>query len=347
VGPGSHADLLVTAEIELPWASDVVYLRLTLEALSPLSGVWAARSFDPDPDALWGLYASDNQILDELVVGGGVSEAKAMALTAAGGVGGGCSGLGDLDADDGEALSTPEPWSDPAVPPSGAGEPGVRSLPFGVVAGGPRYVVVDQPTVPDGRALGASGPVSWIAALDDVDDAVAGLEAADHAAIMDALREHLHHDPYLVYDPSDAASSDDEGSYITWDWISVDLGDWLDRNDGVGLSCHSLACVYSSLGNHLGLPTEYVTLGTGFTTNLARAAGTDTWARYGFSSQGIVTVDGGETVWDAAVDRDGDADPASQPVSEVSPMGWSLDDYLDALTPDLIGVVNGGRCYVY
>ena len=349
-------------------------------------------------------------------------------------------GLADLDADDGSPRALPAAWLDPAVPPWGAGEPDVRSLPYAVVAGGtteldvtfgeqavsaatglvipaegerdgwawlpevhvtadglaethpwrpgqtvtftvseaaptslgsstesltwrfsvdgeelpgtlttehPRYVVVDLPTVPDGTGLGGSPAVAWIAALADVDEAVAGLEASDTVAIMDALREHLHHDPQLVYDPSDAAYTDYSGTYITWDWIGVDLGDWLDRNDGVELYCHSLACVYSSLGNHLGLPTEYVTLGIGFTTNLARAAGTESWQRYGFNSHGIVTVDGGATVWDAAVDFDGDDDPASSPVEPVSPMGWSIDDYLEALTPDPIGVVNGGRCYVF
>ena len=52
-------------------------------------------------------------------------------------------------------------------------------------------------------------------------------------------------------------------------------------------------------------------------------------------------------VWDAAVDIDGDANPNSQPVDPVKPMGLPVDEYFDLLTADDVDTVNFGRCLVY
>ena len=210
----------------------------------------------------------------------------------------------------------------------------------------PRYVVVDQPWVPDGTFMGGSPSVAWIGVLEDVNEATAGIEADDHFALMDALRDHLHEDAYLVYNPSDSAYSSFSGSYITWTYTWVEMSEWLDRSSGVDLYCHSLACVLSSQANHLGLPAEYVTLAYNFQTNLTRAAGSEDWQQWSFNSHGVVTVDG-EHIWDAAVDYDGDDDPANEPVTPVSAKGVPFDEYLELLTADEIGQVNGGRCFVF
>ena len=210
----------------------------------------------------------------------------------------------------------------------------------------PIYVVAGQPYVPDGTFIDASPPVAWIGAIEDANEAVAGIEADDSFAVMDALREHLHHDDFLIYNPGDSSYTHYDGSYIYWNYIWVDLSDWLDRDNGVELYCHSVACVLSSLANHLGYPAEYVTIGVGFQTHLTRAAGTDSWQRWYFNSHGIVTIDGTH-VWDAAVDIDGDDNPDQEPVSPVSPMGLTLEEYLELLTANSIDQVNGGRCYVY
>ncbi len=208
-----------------------------------------------------------------------------------------------------------------------------------------RYTTAGQSEVPDGRDYDAAPPVTWIGVLADLQEAVSGLEASDTFGIMDALREDLHHDEYLVYNPNDAAYSEYSGSYITWDWIWVDLSEWLDRSDGIELYCHSVACMLSTLANHLGLPAEYVTVAYSFKTHLTRAAGESAWQQWDFSSHGIVTLDGTH-VWDAAVDIDGDESPDDLPVEAVSPMGLTLDEYLLLLTDDPIDQVNGGRCFV-
>ena len=211
----------------------------------------------------------------------------------------------------------------------------------------PRYTLADQPWVPDGAWLDASPDVAWIGVLDEVNEAVAGLPADDHFAVMDALRDQLHEDPYLVYDPSDSAYSSYDGSYITWDYTWVEMSDWLARSNGVDLYCHSLACVLSSEANHLGLPAEYVTLAYNFQTHLTRAAGSEDWQRWSFNSHGVVTVDGGGHIWDAAVDYDGDEDPDREPVTAVSAKGTPFDEYLLLLTGDDISQVNGGTCFVF
>ncbi|MCP4807984.1 MAG: hypothetical protein GY884_21785 [Proteobacteria bacterium] len=209
-----------------------------------------------------------------------------------------------------------------------------------------RYVVVDAPWVPDGSWMDGSPSVAWVGVLEDVNEAVAGIEADDHFALMDALRDHLHEDTYLVYNPSDSAYSSYDGSYITWNYTWVEMSNWLDRRSGIDLYCHSLACVLSSQANHVGLPAEYVTLAYNFKTNLTRAAGSDTWQQWSFNSHGVVTVDG-EHIWDAAVDYDGDDDPTHEPVTAVSAKGVPFEEYLDLLTADDIGQVNGGRCFVF
>lgn len=211
----------------------------------------------------------------------------------------------------------------------------------------PRYTLADQPRVPDGTWFDASPSVAWIGVLAEVNDAVAGLDGADHFALMDALRDQLHEDPFLVYNPSDSSYSSYDGSYITWDYTWVEMGDWLGRTSGVDLYCHSLACVLSSEANHIGLPAEYVTLAYNFRTHLTRAAGTEGWQSWSFNSHGVVTVDGGGHIWDAAVDYDGDEDPDHEPVTAVSAKGTPFDEYLELLTADDISQVNGGTCFVF
>jgi len=211
----------------------------------------------------------------------------------------------------------------------------------------PRYTLAGQPFVPDGTWFDASPNVAWIGVLDEVNEAVAGLPAEDHFALMDALRDQLHEDPFLVYNPSDSAYSDFSGSYITWSYTWVEMSDWLARSNGIDLYCHSLACVLSSEANHLGLPAEYVTLAYNFQTHLTRAAGSDDWRRWSFNSHGVVTVDGGEHIWDAAVDYDGDEDPDNEPVTATSAKGVPFDEYLELLTGDDIAQVNGGTCFVF
>ena len=211
------------------------------------------------------------------------------------------------------------------------------------------YLVAGLPALPDGTAHGASPPVAWLAVLDGSLNAVTGIDGTAHDEIMDALRDRLHLDPALLYDPGERTYCDYQGDYIYWDWISFDMSEWLDRVSGYRMYCHSLACLLSSHANHWGLEAGYVTLAEGFQTNLTRAAGFEDWRRWSFRSHGIAGLlrDGEYLVWDAAVDIDVDSDPTSQPVTPMAPRGLPLEDYLDALTSDDIGLVNEGRCFVY
>lgn len=211
------------------------------------------------------------------------------------------------------------------------------------------YLVAGTPALPDGTAQGASPPVAWLAVLDGSLDALTGIDATDEDAIMDALRDRLHLDPALLYDPGERTYCDYQGEYIYWDYIWFDMSEWLDRVSGYRMYCHSLACLLSSHANHWGLEAGYVTLAEGFQTNLTRAAGFDNWRTWSFRSHGVAGLlrDDGYVVWDAAVDIDSDDDPSSEPVTPMSPRGLPLQDYLNALTDDDIGLVNEGRCFVY
>lgn len=211
------------------------------------------------------------------------------------------------------------------------------------------FLVAGSPELPDATAMGGSPPVAWFAVLASSLDQVTGIEGTDHFGVMDALRDRLHEDPALLYDPSERTYCNYEGDYIYWDWITFDMSEWLDRTSGYRLYCHSLACLLSSHANHWGVPAGYVTIGEGMETNLTRAAGTDTWRRWSFRSHGVagIETDDGYVVWDAAVDIDSDDEPTEEPVWALSPKGMPLQDYLDALTPSDVGLVNEGRCFVF
>ncbi len=206
------------------------------------------------------------------------------------------------------------------------------------------YRLLGPSQLRDGGADGYADGTPWVGVLADTVDAVEG--ATDAAAVMDALRDRVNTDPWLVYDPSDSAYSDYEGSYIYWESITSQLSAWLDRRKGLHLYCHSVSCLLSTLAQSWGVDAEQIVLGVGFQTNLARAAGTETWGRWYFNSHSVATTDHGGTIWDAAVDLDGDDDPYNEPVDPVSPKGMDGAEYFWRLTYDDIGIVNSGKCFV-
>ncbi|MBN1336358.1 MAG: hypothetical protein JXB39_10390 [Deltaproteobacteria bacterium] len=208
------------------------------------------------------------------------------------------------------------------------------------------YLLLDEPVLLDGRDRDAAPPDPWVGALEDTVEDVQGLEA-DTGALLDALRDFLHLDPYLVYNPGDRAYSGYVGAYVYWDWIWADLTAWLDRRDGIEMYCHSVSCLLSVLANTWGADTEQEVLGVGFTTNYVRAAGSEDWQRWGFTSHSVASPDGGATIWDASVDMDGDGAPGSAPHDPLAPKGLPQAEYLSLLTPDPIGIVNSGPCYVF
>jgi MYXO-CTERM domain-containing protein len=223
------------------------------------------------------------------------------------------------------------------------------AIPGATVTSHPTYLLVDEPVLVD-RPDKGSPAVPWIGVLDDVAEAIDGLPP-DKFAVMDALRTHIHYDPYVEYNPGDGAYSDYNGPYIYWDEIWFRMTEWLDRHDGVDLYCHSVACLLSSTAGTVGIDAPYQTIAPGsgsFRTNLTQAAGDSDWLQWTFNSHGITGVWDADVlyVWDAAVNLDADAEPWAQPVTDLEPMSMTFDDYLDRLTTNSIGVVNTGHCYL-
>lgn len=196
----------------------------------------------------------------------------------------------------------------------------------------------------DGTTLGFAPAITWVGALAELED---DLEAvpAEPDLVLDAIRDHLNQDRWLVYNPNDASYSSYSGSYITWDYIWSDLGIWLDRTQGIELYCHSVSCLLSVLSGHWGVEAPQQVLGIGFNTNYTRAAGTESWQKWSFNSHSVVSPDDGQTIWDASIDLDGDGSPGSSPNEALAPKGLSQQEYLELLTPDEIEIVNSGLCY--
>jgi hypothetical protein len=196
----------------------------------------------------------------------------------------------------------------------------------------------------DGSALGFAPAVAWVGVLHDTEGALQDVPA-DAASVLDALRDHLFENDYVVYDPSDASYSSYEGEYIFWDYAWSELSSWLDRTDGVALYCHSMSCLLSTLAGHLGVYAPQQVLGVGFNTNLVRAAGTEEWLAWSFNSHSVVSPDDGATLWDSSISLDGDGDPAREPITETQAKGLSFEEYTTMLTGDPIQIVNSGLCY--
>jgi hypothetical protein len=207
------------------------------------------------------------------------------------------------------------------------------------------YLLADTPVLEDGSDAGGSPPVPWIAVLDAVDADVVGLEA-DPWAVLDALRDFVNHHPDFVYNPSDRSYSEYEGTYAYWDRIGFSMTRWLENLDGTDMYCHSTSCLLSVLAGTLGVDAPQHVLGHNFTTNLLLPAGGD-WSSYSFYSHSVVSPDSGATIWDAAVDLDGDGAPWEWPVKAVAVKGLPAEEYLEGLTRNEIGVVHTSYCYMY
>jgi hypothetical protein len=208
------------------------------------------------------------------------------------------------------------------------------------------YRLAGASALADGSADGYADGTPWIGALSDTADAVEGVAVDTPDAAMDALRDRLFNDPWLVYDPGVGAYSEYDGSYIYWTSIASQLSDWLDRDRGVRLYCHSMSCLLSVLGNTWGLEAQQTVLGVNFRTHLVRAAGTSNWAAWSFNSHSVATLDDGARVWDASVEIDTDEDPDAEPVTALAPKGVAFEDYVRLLTANDIGNVNQMKCFV-
>lgn len=196
----------------------------------------------------------------------------------------------------------------------------------------------------DGGDLGFAPAITWVAVLAELEEDLEGVPP-EPAAVLDAVRDHLNGDRWLIYNPNDSAYSSYSGPYIYWDYIWSDLGVWLDRTEGIELYCHSVSCLLSTLSGHWGVEAPQQVLGVGFNTNYTRAAGTETWRTWSFNSHSVVSPDDGATIWDAAIDLDGDGSPGSQPNEALAPRGLPYQEYLDLLTSNDISIVNNGLCY--
>lgn len=196
----------------------------------------------------------------------------------------------------------------------------------------------------DGEELGFAPAIAWIGVLAELEGPLTGV-APEPGPVLDAIRDHVNEGDWIIYDPNDASYSSYEGRYIYWEYAWSEVGEWLDRDDGIRLYCHSLSCLFSVLAGHVGVYAPQQVLGVNFRTNLTRAAGTTDWLAWSFNSHSVVSPDDGLTIWDASISLDGDGDPGSAPVTEVAPKGLTFEEYTSLLTDDPIDIVNAGLCY--
>lgn len=177
---------------------------------------------------------------------------------------------------------------------------------------------------------------AWVAAIDPALRAIDGVEPTDEA-VLDALVDWIYNDLGLAYDTRYGAS------YFTnyqsgWTPAVFELSSFLRPDAGRTVNCSDCASILSTWANMLGAPLVYSIVLQNFDLNYILAIGGDQFTHCPFGSWGcsfsyhaVTTNDGGDTIWDATLALDGDADPSSSPSELLMVEGIDAQEYLERL----------------
>lgn len=177
----------------------------------------------------------------------------------------------------------------------------------------------------------------WVAVVDPALRAIQGVAATD-SAVISGLVEHIYRDLGLSYDTRYGASA-----YTWYDGNSFDdahfhLTAFLGREYGSVVNCTDCASILEAFANMVGAALSYTIITPGFSLNLIQSIGGDHFTQCpfdgggcGFSYHAVTTPDDGETIYDATLALDGDADPSNLPAEELLVQAIPGDEYLDRL----------------
>jgi len=177
----------------------------------------------------------------------------------------------------------------------------------------------------------------WAIVLEESLDAIDGA-APEDGAVLDSLVEWIFNDLGLVYDTESGASFYSEYAGWQWDRPHFYLGDFLQRKNGSVINCSDAANILSAYANMSGVPLQQLVILENFDLNPIKAIGGSdhTNCPFGpwgcaFSYHAVTSTDGGQTIWDATLALDGDADPTRLPSTELLVQSTLGDEYLARL----------------
>jgi hypothetical protein len=176
-----------------------------------------------------------------------------------------------------------------------------------------------------GEPVPAGEVQPWIGALEEMDPFVSGL-GTDPGTLLTALRNGLFYGGYHYGGGGFGGTS----GYCP-------LSDWLDRSDGAVADCYGISAILSVLAGMLGIDAPQTVLILAG-TNPLKAAGQDLWAFYAFTTHSVVRT-GDDRIWDAALNPDGDDDPASEPILDTDAVAMPFDVYSWHLAPGTVAVM--------
>ncbi|MFH1469258.1 MAG: hypothetical protein ABIO70_33040 [Pseudomonadota bacterium] len=194
------------------------------------------------------------------------------------------------------------------------------------------YLLLADPTG------GGGGPQAapWVAAIDPALRTLDGVEPTD-AAVISALVTWIYDDLGLSYDTRYGAS------YYTeyrngWGPGIFDLTSFLRYGAGHTVNCSDCASILTAWAKQLGAPLQYAIVLENFDLNYILAIGGESFTHCPFGGWGcsfsyhaVTTNDEGQTIWDATLALDGDADPGHTPCEQLMVQGLDGEEYLDRL----------------
>jgi hypothetical protein len=210
---------------------------------------------------------------------------------------------------------------------AGADVVGVQDVPLRMYAllGPPAFTESGDPYAP------------WLAVIDPALRAIAGV-APTEDAVISALVEHIYRDLGLSYDTRSGASAYTQYEGWSFDNAHLDLSSFLSRGRGSVVNCTDCAALLEAFANMLGANLSYTIIVENFGLNYIKAIGGDAFDHCpfdnggcGFSYHAVTTPDDAETIYDATLALDGDADPGSYPGEELLVQAITGDEYLERL----------------
>ena len=176
----------------------------------------------------------------------------------------------------------------------------------------------------------------WVAVIDPALRAIDGAAPTEEAVIA-GLVDYIFNDLGLSYDTRYGASA-----YMSygrgWESARFNMSGFLSRSSGDVVNCSDCAGILTAHANMLGAYLGQSIIQPSFSLNYILAIGGDDFTHCpvgdggcGFSYHAVTSPDESDTIYDATLALDGDADPSSEPSEVLMVQDISGEEYLDRL----------------
>ncbi len=191
-----------------------------------------------------------------------------------------------------------------------------------------------------GNEIGSSPPnLPWVTVVDAVTRRIGGA-TSDPAEIRATLVQHIYEESGLRYDRTRGASAyTGYQSPATYGGGVFDLTGFVARAEGSVINCADAASIVSTFANMVGARLRYAILLEDFPLNPVIGIGSSQpgspfdSGNMGFKFHAVASHDTAETINDAVLAVDGDANPRVAPFSKRLVQNMSGSEYAQRLSP--------------